>query len=173
MPGHLIKQYFRTIVLCIDHKVVLFSLPPHTSHVLQPLDKGFFGPLKAKWRSACLTFVRNTKAPVTKFTFGKVLTTALQKSSQPAKIKQSFKACGIWPIDENAVDYSQTIPSQGFSLGSEDPITSITAIQTSTPDDNVQPVIFSDKHTQRVTSNDRSEAAFSSDICNDVLTSSP
>ncbi|CAK8689603.1 unnamed protein product [Clavelina lepadiformis] len=32
---------------------------------------------------------------------------------------------------------------------------------------------FENKHTYRVTPNDRSEAAFSSDICNDVLTSSP
>ncbi|KAK9517519.1 hypothetical protein VZT92_022885 [Zoarces viviparus] len=27
--------------------VILLCLPPHTSHILQPLDMSFFGPLKA------------------------------------------------------------------------------------------------------------------------------
>lgn len=26
------------------HHVTFLTLPPHTSHVIQPLDKGFFGP---------------------------------------------------------------------------------------------------------------------------------
>ncbi|KAH3792717.1 hypothetical protein DPMN_146216 [Dreissena polymorpha] len=29
-----------------DHNVVLFVLPPHTSHLAQPLDVGVSGPLK-------------------------------------------------------------------------------------------------------------------------------
>ena len=31
---------------CINHKIILFLLPLHASHVLQPLDVGVFGPLK-------------------------------------------------------------------------------------------------------------------------------
>jgi hypothetical protein len=34
------------IMHCMDHRIALMSLPPHTSHVLQPLDVGLFGPLK-------------------------------------------------------------------------------------------------------------------------------
>ncbi|CAK8677498.1 unnamed protein product [Clavelina lepadiformis] len=104
-------------------------------------------------------------------------------SSEGANRKVTFKAVsekyGI-PIttlhrisDETAVEYSQTIPSQGFSSGSENPIISVAAIQTSPPDDNVQPVISSEKNMHHVTPNDRSEAAFSADICNDVSKSSP
>ena len=32
---------------CIDNKIVLFLLPPHSSHLLQPLDVGVFRPVKA------------------------------------------------------------------------------------------------------------------------------
>ena len=34
------------VCYCIDNRIVLFLLPPHSSHVLQPLDVGVFGPLK-------------------------------------------------------------------------------------------------------------------------------
>jgi len=31
---------------CINNDIVLLILPPHTSHLLQPLDVGVFGALK-------------------------------------------------------------------------------------------------------------------------------
>ena len=31
-----------------EHKVILFVLPAHTSHLLQPLDVGCFGPFKSE-----------------------------------------------------------------------------------------------------------------------------
>lgn len=31
------------------HHVTFLTLPPHASHVIQPLDKGFFGPLKTAY----------------------------------------------------------------------------------------------------------------------------
>ena len=37
-------------------KIILFILPPNTTHLTQPLDKGCFGPLKVSWRQACHRF---------------------------------------------------------------------------------------------------------------------
>ena len=31
---------------CMDNNIVLMILPPHSSHLTQPLDVGVFGPLK-------------------------------------------------------------------------------------------------------------------------------
>ncbi|KAJ8886858.1 hypothetical protein PR048_013070 [Dryococelus australis] len=36
----------QAINFCIEHLITLLSLPPHASHRFQPLDVGFFGPLK-------------------------------------------------------------------------------------------------------------------------------
>ena len=33
--------------------VIMFCLPPHTTHLTQPRDKGCFGPLKAYWQEEC------------------------------------------------------------------------------------------------------------------------
>jgi hypothetical protein len=39
------------VLLCRDHHITLLTLPPHSSHKLQPLDKRFFGPLKTAYAS--------------------------------------------------------------------------------------------------------------------------
>ena len=42
--SHITAQFVR---YCIDNRIILFVLPPHSSHILQPLDVGVFGPVKA------------------------------------------------------------------------------------------------------------------------------
>ncbi len=37
---------------CFNSNIYLLFLPPHTSHVLQPLDLSVFGPIKAHYRMA-------------------------------------------------------------------------------------------------------------------------
>jgi len=34
------------IAHCLQNRIILLILPPHTSHLLQPLDVAIFGPLK-------------------------------------------------------------------------------------------------------------------------------
>jgi hypothetical protein len=41
--SHISAQF---VSFCIDHNIILFLLPPHSSHLLQPLDVGVFGPVK-------------------------------------------------------------------------------------------------------------------------------
>ncbi|GBN36715.1 hypothetical protein AVEN_232662-1 [Araneus ventricosus] len=35
------------VLLCRENHITFFTLPPHASHVLQPLNRCFFAPLKA------------------------------------------------------------------------------------------------------------------------------
>ncbi|GBL80819.1 hypothetical protein AVEN_26249-1 [Araneus ventricosus] len=39
------------VFFCRENHITFLTLPPHTSHVLQPLDKCFFAPLKALYSS--------------------------------------------------------------------------------------------------------------------------
>ena len=39
------------LLYCWQHKIVPFQLPPHSTHLLQPLDIGIFQPLK-HWHQA-------------------------------------------------------------------------------------------------------------------------
>ena len=38
-----------------EHEIILFCLPPHTTHESQPLDTTVFGPLKQHWRMLVMT----------------------------------------------------------------------------------------------------------------------
>lgn len=40
------------IAHCLQNRIVLLILPPHTSHLLQPLDVVLFGPLKKRLTAA-------------------------------------------------------------------------------------------------------------------------
>ena len=46
-----------------EHGVVLFVLPPHCSHILQPLDIGWFSPMKAKFNQECQLSMRQNPGP--------------------------------------------------------------------------------------------------------------
>lgn len=46
--------------LCKENGITLLTFPPHTSHKLQPLDRGVFGPLKKYVNSASDAWVTST-----------------------------------------------------------------------------------------------------------------
>ncbi|KAK4074662.1 hypothetical protein Purlil1_12881 [Purpureocillium lilacinum] len=50
LDGHGSHETVDFMYLCYQHKIHLLFLPPHTSHVLQPLDLSVFPPLKHYYR---------------------------------------------------------------------------------------------------------------------------
>ena len=44
--------------------IVLFVLPPHCSHLLQPLDVSCFGPMETAWNAACHNHLRESGGTV-------------------------------------------------------------------------------------------------------------
>ncbi|KAI6877959.1 hypothetical protein KC360_g8943 [Hortaea werneckii] len=46
MDGHSSHVTANVIAFCMENAIDLLILPPHTSHILQPLDVGVFAPLK-------------------------------------------------------------------------------------------------------------------------------
>lgn len=58
MDNHESHCCLEVIDYCKIHKIYIVTLPPHSSHKTQPLDKTFFGPLKRKYDEACEEFMR-------------------------------------------------------------------------------------------------------------------
>ena len=82
LDGHSSHIDYQTSKLCQENKIVLFCLPAHTTHLLQPLDKVFFGPLKSNWRKRTQQFMQKHRGtPVDKISFGRVFSRALLDTS--------------------------------------------------------------------------------------------
>ena len=68
-----------------EEQVIVFCLPPHTTHCTQPLDKGCFGPLKMFWHH----LATNTEKIVTRF----------QSSQQFARVWfRGLSMAMSWPV---------------------------------------------------------------------------
>ena len=81
-----------------ESDVILFTLVPHTTHEMQPLDTAVFGPLKSNWREACHDYIQaNPGRVVTKYQFSSLLSQAWMKTMVPSNIISGFRTCGVYP----------------------------------------------------------------------------
>ena len=53
LDGHSSHYYPSMIKLAAENGVIMFALPSHTTHIMQPLDRACFAPLKVAWRQIC------------------------------------------------------------------------------------------------------------------------
>ena len=77
---------------CQENGILLYCLPPHSSHTTQPLDVGFFSALKGAWKKAVMSY--NTDHPgvtVSKTTFSRVFREAYIQIVKPETIINAFK----------------------------------------------------------------------------------
>jgi hypothetical protein len=54
---------------CKEHNIIPICLPPHSSHLTQPLDVGFFGPLKKAYGKEIGKFIQAHVNHITKVEF--------------------------------------------------------------------------------------------------------
>ena len=69
MDGHNSHFSAELIQYCEDHKIELFCIPPHTSHILQPLGVGLFGPLQRHYSKGIETLMREGTHHINKANF--------------------------------------------------------------------------------------------------------
>ena len=69
---------------------------------MQPLDVGFYGPLKASWRKAVVKYaLDNVGKSVIKYTFAEVFKEAWINTIKLSTIVNSFRCAGICPVNAN------------------------------------------------------------------------
>lgn len=84
---------------CFQNNILLLYLPPHSSHVLQPLDLGVFSSLKRSYRKRLNKLHQwedSTTAGRRNFLDNYRLSRLDGLSSQ--NIKSGWKATGLWPV---------------------------------------------------------------------------
>lgn len=98
-----------------SHGVVMLTLPPHTSHRLQPLDRSVYGPLKTAYNRALDGWLRsNPGKTVTIYEIPTLVNQAQMLAVTPSNIIAGFQATGIHPFNRdifNDLDFAPAVPT--------------------------------------------------------------
>ena len=102
LDGHSTHYCPDTINMAAQNQVIIFTLPPHTTHVMQPLDRGCFAPLKVSWRQICHQFIaKNPGKTESQYNLCRLFSQAWSKAFSIENIVSSFRVTGVYPLDRS------------------------------------------------------------------------
>ena len=85
-----------------EKSVILLSVPPHTTHKLQPLDRCVYGPLSTYFENEVDNFQKlYPSRRIQMYDMGRLFTAAYTKACTISNATSAFKKCGIWPFNRN------------------------------------------------------------------------
>lgn len=88
---------------CEAKDIILLYMPPHSSHLLQPMDVGCFGPLKTSFSKLNRALIRRSIFHVTKHDFIDNIKESIPASLTKANILGGFRGAGLSPFDPEVV----------------------------------------------------------------------
>jgi len=99
--SHLTFQFDR---VCAENNIIPLCMPAHSSHLLQPLDVGYFAVLKRAYGRFISDLARRGYNHIDKFDFlDNYQHARLEIFQKPFIIQNSFKATGLVPLDAEKV----------------------------------------------------------------------
>ena len=117
LDGHLSHISLEVISQARANDIHILCLPPHATHLLQPLDVAVFKPVKQAWRTIITDYQRATNF------------SNLDKEAFPLLLKRlaisggaflrrhavaGFEATGIYPFRRNAISLEKILASRTF-----------------------------------------------------------
>lgn len=89
------------------------TLPPHTSHKLQPLDLTFFGPLKTSFNRECDLFLKaHPHEKITMYDLASLFNKSYTKVATMDKGLLGFNSAGIIPLNTDKFTANDLAPAQ-------------------------------------------------------------
>lgn len=132
VDGHKSHTPFETAEACNQLGIILICLYSNSTHIIQPADVAIFRSLKAGWRNQVriwqaahpgniypnlsvvhtliVCFLLSNLGKVVRIEeFGNILEKAVTTTFKSQTVVNGFRVCGLFPFDENAVDYTKCI----------------------------------------------------------------
>ena len=95
MDGHKTHTSLDVSELCRNHNIILYTLPSHASHVVQPLDLTTFKRLKQVWKEEVLAYQEENSDTLSKKDFARTLKKGTNYSIGPTS-RMLFKCCFLY-----------------------------------------------------------------------------
>jgi DDE superfamily endonuclease len=104
-----------------SNRILLFGLPPHTTHFLQPLDVVCFQPLKHYHAEAIDDAVRTGDTKFSKIEFLAALPTIRRQAFKKSTILSAFRQTGIIPYnpDKVLIPLQERVDRENRALGAQ------------------------------------------------------
>jgi len=113
--GHGSHTTAEMIEYALQHNIILFCLIPHTTHRLQPLDVGCFGPLQAHWCNRCNEILEETGEGMDMKDVVREYFTARRKAFTEKNILQAWRKSGLRPLNPDIFTTADFAPSHSSS----------------------------------------------------------
>jgi hypothetical protein len=88
---------------CEEEKIIVLCMPPHLSHLLQPLDVGCFLPLKRAYGDKINSLSQYGTKKIKKEAFLPAFKAAFEKAMTKENICAGFRGAGLVPHNLEAV----------------------------------------------------------------------
>jgi hypothetical protein len=110
MDGHTSHLSFDAASFAKTNGIILYCLPAHASHILQPLDVGVFSALKKRWRHSVNEWHRSHPGEVfTKREFPGTLKSIWYSTCTADIAKAGFRKTGLHPLNPKAYDATRIV----------------------------------------------------------------
>ncbi|CAG4950882.1 unnamed protein product [Colias eurytheme] len=108
--GHGSHVDISVVELATRNGITILKLPPHTSHLLQPLDVCVFKSFKTRWDAKLVDWQRhNVGVKLPKKEFSKLFA-QIWHEINPEIIRNGFKKAGIIPFNRNTIPVEKYDP---------------------------------------------------------------
>jgi hypothetical protein len=88
---------------CREKLIITLCMPPHSSHILQPLDVGCFSVLKRAYSKQVVNYMRLGINHIDKMEFLTAFKAARSEAMTASNIRSGFAATGLVPLDPEQV----------------------------------------------------------------------
>ena len=103
LDGHESHESIAFQTYCKENDIICLRLPPHSSHLTQPLDVGCFGNLKRSYGDQINEFIKAHIKHISKVEFFIAFKAAYEKSITSQNMKSGFRGAGLIPFNPEAI----------------------------------------------------------------------
>jgi len=105
VDGHGSHLNMRFLNYCADHRIFVVIYPPHSTHRLQPLDVGCFGPLASYYSTNLAQWLQDTQGlcSMSKREFFSIFWPSFLRAMTEKNIQGAFKKTGLVPFNPDVV----------------------------------------------------------------------
>ncbi|KAJ2953466.1 hypothetical protein O0L34_g1061 [Tuta absoluta] len=115
LDNHESHKSYTALEYASKNNVVFLSIPPHTSHRLQPLDVAVYGPIKKYFEAEVNSFQKSHPGRIiNQYDVAKLFTSAYLRGATPANAISGFRSSGIYPFDRHAIGDEHFAPSEVY-----------------------------------------------------------